>query len=233
MKTTIALHGFLGLPSDWDHFTCTPYAIKPSRSPVYWAAEFNEWVLENTTGPRILMGYSMGGRLALHALIQNPSLWQEAIIISANIGLIDLGSRLQNDAAWATKFRCEPWGKLMQEWEAQNIFKDSFVIPRNEEDYNREDLAKCLENFSLAKQEYLLPAITKLAIPIQWITGALDISAETHAKDVIKYHPLSSHLSIPNGTHRVHFEFPEILSQILRSKNAKYSESTENTRALL
>ena len=226
--TTITLHGFLGLPSDWDYWKkenphLIAYPIKPSESCVTWAHQFNKWVQQNTKAPRKLVGYSMGGRLALHALIQNPSLWKEVVIISSNIGLKNTSSRVErllNDQKWAHKFRHDPWDLLMRDWEAQSIFKGSRTPIRNERDYVREDLAHFLENFSLAKQEYLLPEISKLNVPIQWVTGALDVNAETHAKDIIKCHLHSSHLSIPNGTHRVHLEFPEVISSILRSKNA-------------
>jgi 2-succinyl-6-hydroxy-2,4-cyclohexadiene-1-carboxylate synthase len=219
MTTTIALHGFLGLPSDWDKWNCIPYCIEPSESLITWATEFNQWVEAHTAAPRMLMGYSMGGRLALHALIQNPTLWQKATLISTNIGLKDPTSRLnrlKNDYKWAEKFRNDPWEKLMKDWESQSLFKGSFKPTRNEKDYNREDLALHLENFSLANQEYLLPDIAKLNLPIQWITGSLDHNAESQAKDVAANHSHSKHLSIPNGTHRVHFEFPESLSFILR-----------------
>lgn len=215
--TTIALHGFLGLPSDWNQWDCIPYRIEPSESLTTWATDFNKCVETHIAAPRTLMGYSMGGRLALHALIQNPSLWQKAILISTNIGLRDPLSRqarLQNDYTWASKFRNDPWEQLMQDWESQAIFKGSFTPIRHEKDYNREDLARHLENFSLAKQEYLLPKIAKLNLPIQWITGSLDHNAESQAKEITVVHSHSSHLSIPNGTHRVHFEFPEVLTQL-------------------
>lgn len=210
--SSIALHGFLGLPSDWDHWSeLIPYAIKPSESLTTWAAKFNQWVEANTTSPRMLIGYSMGGRLALHALIQNPSIWQRATLISTTICLKDPTSRLdrlKNDYKWAHKFRNDPWDQLMNDWESQPIFNGSFTPTRNEKDYAREDLAQFLENFSLAKQEYLYPYIAKLNLPIQWITGSLDHNAEFHAKAIIQNHTHSSHLSIPGATHRVHFEFP-------------------------
>lgn len=216
MSTIIALHGFLGLPSDWDHWpNLISYAIKPSESLNTWATEFNQWIESHTAAPRMLMGYSMGGRLALHALIQNTTLWQRATLISTNIGLKDPASRqdrLKNDYNWAEKFRNDPWEKLMYDWESQSLFKDSFKPTRNEKDYNREDLALHLENFSLANQEYLLPDIIKLNLPIQWITGSLDPNAESQAKSIIQNHAQSKHLSIPGGTHRVHFEFPEVIS---------------------
>lgn len=223
MMTTIALHGFLGLPSDWDYWKkdnprLIAYSIKPAESCVTWATRFNEWVQQNTEAPRKLVGYSMGGRLALHALIQNPALWKEAVIISTNIGLKHSSSRvdrLANDQRWAHKFRHEPWDQVMKDWESQSIFKGSFATIRNESDYAREELAQYLENFSLAKQEYLLPEIAKLNLPIQWVTGALDINAEAHAKDIIECHSYSSHVSIPNGTHRVHLEFQETFSSWL------------------
>lgn len=211
MNSFIALHGFLGLPSDWAGWKVIPYLIKPADSLNAWAKEFNKWAEANTTAPRHLVGYSMGGRLGLHALIQNPTLWQGATFISTNIVPKDSFARLQNDYAWAAKFRAEPWDKLMKEWESQAVFKGSFTHARYEKDYNREELALCLENFSLAKHEDLFPAISKISIPIQWITGALDLTAVAHAEEVIAKHLLSTHQSIPNGTHRVHFEYPESL----------------------
>ena len=210
----IALHGFLGLPSDWDYWPqFNPYMIQPSKSLITWAEEFNRWAKIHTKAPRLLIGYSMGGRLALHALIENPDLWDKATLISTNIGLKDPGTRLQNDYAWAAKFRTDPWEKLMEEWESQSLFKDSFKPNRLEKDFNRENLALYLENFSLAKQKYLLEDIVKLNVPIHWITGSCDQTAESHAKEVTSLHRQSTHLSIPNRTHRVHFEFPEVLIQ--------------------
>ena len=85
-----ALHGFLGLPSDWAEFnglegvslfdTRLP---APSAGLTQWGKAFNAFAEPGS----LLLGYSLGGRLALHALCDNPGRWQGAILISAHPGL--------------------------------------------------------------------------------------------------------------------------------------------------
>src|SRR6476661_7376674 len=96
-----ALHGFLGLPRDWDLFESAvqdhrgrpvrlvkhnlweELAALDDKSLRSWAREFNS----NIEGKNILVGYSMGGRLAMHALIDDHTKWSGAVFISAHPGL--------------------------------------------------------------------------------------------------------------------------------------------------
>jgi 2-succinyl-6-hydroxy-2,4-cyclohexadiene-1-carboxylate synthase len=208
MSTIIALHGFLGAPSDWDHWqNVIAYPVGTAKSLNTWAEQFNQWVEANTQAPRILVGYSMGGRLALHALIQNPDLFAKAILISTHPGLTNAQerkTRLVSDKAWAYRFRNDPWDQLMADWENQPVFKDAHRPIRVESEFNREVLAEQLENFSLAQQEDLLPLLPK--IPIQWVTGSKDTKFEQLAKHAAASHPTSTHRSIEGGTHRVLWE---------------------------
>ena len=62
----------------------------------------------------VLLGYSMGGRLALHMLSADGAArrWRKAIIISASPGIVSLTERrrrLDNDRRWAERFRMENW----------------------------------------------------------------------------------------------------------------------------
>ena len=52
----------------------------------------------------ILVGYSMGGRLGLHALVDDPGLWSRAVLVSAHPGLFGEEERIlrmARDAEWA------------------------------------------------------------------------------------------------------------------------------------
>src|SRR5262249_45368361 len=110
-----ALHGFLGLPSDWDLLRQPLHAIdlfsigKPLSTLWSWAQDFNRQVSADNTN--ILIGYSLGGRLGMHALIDQPHLWQGGVFVSAHSGLSfshDRDKRIQSDAQWAQRFLQEP-----------------------------------------------------------------------------------------------------------------------------
>ncbi|MEL7506912.1 MAG: hypothetical protein AAFN42_06230, partial [Cyanobacteria bacterium J06554_1] len=64
------------------------------------------------------MGYSLGGRLGLHGLIQQPDLWAGAIIVSADPGIADAKNKklcLRRERIWANRFLTEPWDDLLAE----------------------------------------------------------------------------------------------------------------------
>lgn len=215
MRTIIGLHGFLGSPSDWNAFeNVIAYPIAAAENFYEWAKNFNRWVEANTDGPRTLVGYSMGGRLGLQALLQNPSLWSRAVLISTHPGLEDEQeklARIESDAVWAKRFREDPWELLMDDWERQPIFKDSIRL--NRKDGNREMLARQLECFSLGRQEDFRLRLESINVPIQWVTGSKDVKFEQLAKEVIKHHTYSAHRSL-EGSHRVIFEVPHFFSLI-------------------
>ena len=73
----------------------------------------------------MLLGYSLGGRLALHALLHAPELWAGALVVGADTGLADpkeREARVRWDAAWAERFLNEPWEDVLRDWDAQAVF---------------------------------------------------------------------------------------------------------------
>lgn len=71
-----ALHGFLTQPSLWDFLGLKIHALDiysiPGTTQNEWAKHFNATI--PTKNDNILIGYSLGGRLALHALLDQPNL---------------------------------------------------------------------------------------------------------------------------------------------------------------
>lgn len=212
-----ALHGFLGLPNDWQLLeTAFPTAHlhlldlfdkqRPLNGAKVWAKSFNESVRKKE-GKRILMGYSLGGRLALHALLDDPSLWSAAIIISANPGLQsaqERSDRLAADSRWASRFLLEPWAVLMEDWNKQAIFaNDSYKFQRHEKDFSRVKLAEALLGWSLGSQQNLMELLQKLSLPILWAAGELDTKMASLAKEMKLAHPLSEIWISPESGHRL------------------------------
>jgi 2-succinyl-6-hydroxy-2,4-cyclohexadiene-1-carboxylate synthase len=219
------LHGFLGLPSDWDFLDAPKEAslqkvdifkvLSPSTgaSMMDWAEAFNDQLSKNSE-KRVLLGYSMGGRLALHSLVRNPSLFAGAVIVSANPSPLpeERKSRIAADETWAERFENEPWESVVSAWESHPVFGGK-PIPflRRESDLRRADLAGALRAWSLAHQESLTPRLSQIEVPVLWITGEQDSRYQEIAKRVRSQTagaPIEF-VSIPDSGHRVPWEQTE------------------------
>lgn len=216
MSKMYALHGFLGRPKDWE---ITPKFYAPdlfqsgSLGLWEWARNFNAQVARESEAPRVLMGYSLGGRLALHALIDQPSLWSAAVIISAHPGLSseeEKAARFERDKGWAKRFESDPWDPLMNDWNAQDLFGSSSpCFLRQEKDYSRAALVQALLNWSLGKQDHLLPQLAKLTLPLLYIAGEQD---NRYAKQAAQCAAVNSDAQLwiaPEAGHRVPWQQPD------------------------
>lgn len=219
------LHGFLGRGTDWDDVRAAwPGDVPPLRCPnlftamgpeetlAEFGARFAADVAAEDPAP-VLLGYSLGGRLALHALLARPAMWRGAVMVSTHLGLPEPGARHErraSDAAWAERFRAQSWASLLEEWNAREVFRGrTQALPRPEAAYDRNALAHALEAWSLGSQTHLLPRLASLPMPILWIVGAEDDRyvaqgelAAAHGKAVV--------LRVaPRAAHRVPWEAPE------------------------
>lgn len=219
-----ALPGFLGSTSDWGGFDpkdlgvdfLTPVTLSPTLSLEEWGETF----LPAPETQNILMGYSLGGRLGLHAVCANPPLWKAAIFISTHPGLAtqkQKEERIKNDRIWANRFLEEDWEKLMEAWNCQPPLRTSKPLLRNETDYNRKDLALILETWSLGLQKNFAPLLAKLDLPILWLTGENDAAFLSLAQTLEFSHPLSSIQIIPGGGHRIFSDQPEVFRCCVQS----------------
>lgn len=77
-----------------------------------------------------LLGYSMGGRLALHALLEKNHPWSAAVIVSAHPGLrepAERRARRSADAVWARKAMLGAWTDFLKEWDSQPVLAGGVV----------------------------------------------------------------------------------------------------------
>lgn len=229
-KICYTLHGFLGRLQDWDMLSAHAIAmdavvnidILKIASPseclglMQWAQNFNAPLQQNER--RVLMGYSLGGRLALHVLLDNPSLWQSAILVSAHSGLKTLEEkikRLAQDDIWAKRFEDDPWDILMSAWNTRKVFAGKAAsFKRLESEHSRLDLANILRYWSLGHQEDFFPIIAKLPMPILWIIGEQDNVYRERASSLIFGHAKSEVWVAPNAGHRVPWECRTYLQKV-------------------
>lgn len=221
-----AIHGFLGLPSDWDQFGFSQLvaynlfnsSISPSKEGFWeWAKRFNQRVESDG----IMMGYSLGGRLGMHALLEQPHKWKAGIFISSHTGIKqheEKSFRLSHDLKWALRFKSEDWNELVRDWNAQPVFGGIHPsLQRKESDFCREYLSLLLKYYSRGEQEDLSNAIQKIQVPILWVGGENDVAFEKAAKDLNFAHPQSKIHFIKGAAHRVPWEQPELFKTIIHS----------------
>ena len=239
------VHGFLGKPEDWDFirneisnkFSVKVFAVDcfadlgltPDNNFSRWAVHFNEYVkkVAQEGDHNVLIGYSLGGRLALHSLELDPWLWKSSILISANPGFDDSydenskdcaekfqsserKARILQDSSWSEKFLNLEWNELLAEWNSQAVFNDSLNEPRRKEsDFNRRFLALALNQWSLAKQKNFRPFLAGNFNKVQWMVGAKDtkfLHLSIKLKELI---PELDLIVIPEASHRVMFDQPQ------------------------
>lgn len=183
------LSGFLGLPSDWDFL---PWPHSPN-------------------GGDVLLGYSMGGRLALRMLELRPM--RQAIIVSAGLNAAD-EERRKRDEAWAWRFESDEWSSLMCDWNARPVF-GGHVLDRREEDYDRAELARQLREYSPAVLPP--PQLEKIETPILWIAGERDAKYMDIARRAVERLPHAELWICPGAGHRVPWEQPDAFVERLRA----------------
>lgn len=183
-----AFSGFLGLPSDWDFL---PWPHSPEAG-------------------EILLGYSMGGRLALQLLERQR--FTRAIIVSAGIDRADEDRRAR-DEEWARRFESEEWSSLMRAWNAQPVF-GGHALERHERDYDRVELARQLREWSPA----VLPAprLESIETPILWIAAERDAKYVEVAHRAVARLPHAELWICPAAGHRVPWEQPRHFIDRLR-----------------
>ncbi len=231
------LHGFLGLSEDWNpvfekivkgtdrklyavHYFKENF-LGPDEPLNKWGESFNEFALAKSHKRNIIVGYSLGARLAMQALEQSPSLWTHAVLISANVGFADADEkareeRTENDEKWAERFEAESWAAVLKQWNSQAVFAGSAKEPqRLEKDYQRSILSQALREWSLANQPDMRPLLKSQVKKITWLTGASDKKFNALADSLQKEIPGLRALKIPQASHRVLFDQPQSIVKIV------------------
>lgn len=180
-KRLVCLHGFLGLPSDWDFLREALPSVEVVAFPVWeltgGLGEAADQLAQRTQRGDWVLGYSMGGRIALNSLVRNPGHFSGGIFVSANPGIEgdkERRLRMEADENWARRFESEDWNAVLAGWNAQPVLASGPALPRAEKDFSRDRLAGALRDWSVARQDNLWPDLSGIRCPSLWIAGERD-----------------------------------------------------------
>ena len=186
-----------------------------------WTEDFCGRVDAQANGEKsILLGYSLGGRLALHACLSQPDLWQAVILFGADPGLESEEEKilqLHRDRNWAERLKREPLEKLVEEWDAQPVFCGiENQAPRNLGEMDPDRLSQHFEVFSKGLQQNLAPKLAELKnLPILFVSGEKDQKYLVIGKKLAKSSSVINAQVIANAGHRVPWENTESFVQVL------------------
>lgn len=222
------LHGAVGAASDWRGFATRLAAEKTgSRAVDLWrflsggpeslagfATALNaEAAGEPSRGAgRFLLGYSMGGRLALHALLEDGHPWQAAVIVSAHPGLEERAereARRVSDAAWATKALTAGWRDFLAEWNAQSLLGGPSLRTADADArlaLRRGEIARSFVDWSLGAQQPLWDRLREIRVPVLWVAGENDAKFLALAERAAALVPQCRLAVAPACGHRVPWE---------------------------
>ena len=186
-----------------------------------WTEDFCGRVEVQANGEKsILLGYSLGGRLALHACLSRPDLWKSAIVIGADPGLESEEEKklqLDRDRKWAERLKREPLEKLVDEWDAQSVFCGfENHAPRNLGEMDPDRLSHQFEVFSKGIQQNLVPKLAELKRPpVLFLSGEKDKKYQVIGERLAKSSSVINVQVIADAGHRVPWENPESFVQVL------------------
>lgn len=188
------------------------------KSFEHWVCDFYSKKIKTDNIPNFLVGYSLGGRLALHLLIKNPDMWTGVIIIGADTGFDNEGDcrkQYEYDQYWANRFLNEPWKKILLEWDQLPVFCNiPCTITRKEDDFSRLEVAHIFKVFSKGNQKNLLPYLKKLKQPkMLYLSGSEDKKYYRIGKKIDLSCEIASHKTISHSGHRVPWENTKLFSK--------------------
>ena len=180
-----------------------------------------------TLGPRILVGYSMGGRIALHAAFTVPGI-EHLVLIGASPGIADPAERERRraaDEALAARIETMTIEEFAREWGAQPLFagQPERVAAAAYADRLRNTpagLAAALRGLGTGLMEPLWERLGELTIPVTLITGERDEKFTAIAEAMLARLPRARHVIVPGTGHAPQLEAPEAVAHQLVSSSS-------------
>lgn len=245
----ILLHGFAQTPATWSSVSARlrAYGASVDAVPLYdmrsasvpdrpllSLADLCDAIADRvrkSPQPPVLVGYSMGGRLAAETLVRHPDLPVAALVLeSAGLGPADDAEREalgERNRAWAARLRTEGAPAFMNWWQDLPLFASQRSLPESVRDviraerlsHDAEPLAESLELWGAhrqASQSETLAALKRAAaagVSVAYVAGFSDGKYRQLAERV-EGAGLSATI-VPNAGHNVHLEQSDEFAALL------------------
>jgi 2-succinyl-6-hydroxy-2,4-cyclohexadiene-1-carboxylate synthase len=192
------------------------------------ALDFTTWTFEERIAELLaatepgdaLVGYSMGGRLALHAALRAPGRFGSLALIGVSAGVHNPDERRRADerlAAWIEGHSIE---EVVERWERQPVFATQSEALRSRQRAGRlshdpRDLARLLRSAGQGATPPVWDRLGELRMPVLLMAGEHDDRYVAAAHRMAAGIPRARVEVIPGAGHAPHLEQPQLVAQLL------------------
>ncbi|MDC0358679.1 alpha/beta fold hydrolase, partial [Oligoflexia bacterium] len=183
----------------------------------FMADELLTLLANHQFGPVHLVGYSMGGRLALYLALRHADRFATLCVENGSPGIEDgaeRNERLKLDHDRAKAIFDVGLEDFLHGWYQAPLF-DSLatqktklhnLIRRRVIENSPQWVAKVIAEMSPGHSPNLWPELPSLTLPLLWISGALDQQYATIASRVETLLPQQNFVQFKNAGHNIHLE---------------------------
>ncbi len=174
-------------------------------------------------GEAAWVGYSMGGRYALHVALRHPGLVQRLVLVSATGGMddpADRAARRQADDGLASKVETEGVAAFVAWWLQRPLFAS---LPPEAAALDSRlggtaaGLAASLRRAGTGTQEPLWSQLPRLEMPVLVVAGSEDQAYLGHGHRLAASIGSNASLAVvPGAGHACHLEKPDAFLDIIR-----------------
>ena len=229
----VAIHGFTQTGRSWppqlvEHLQAEGYEVlTPDQAGHGTASNVRANLMEGAArlaelGPATYVGYSMGGRLALHVAVHHPAAVERLVLIGATAGIEDDAERAERkhaDDELAATIQRDGVDAFLVRWLANPLFA-SLPAEASGIEYRRENtpegLAASLRLMGVGTQQPLWSRLGDVHVPVQLLVGELDQKFTALAIRMADAWGGPARVEVVhNAGHAVHLEHPlEVASRI-------------------
>lgn len=209
----LLLHGFLGSHQDFEsilpalsqHFYCIVPDLPGHGQTLTEAGGYDFCEIAQSLCTFLdalgitqthLLGYSMGGRLALYMTCHFPHRFTRTVLESASPGLQTADARKQRqakDEAIARALETTPFPDFLTRWYNNSLFSSlkrhpkayAAMLARRHNNNSPKELAAALRGLSTGRQPSLWNLLAHINTPLLLITGALDTKFVTINREML------------------------------------------------
>ncbi|HEX4338146.1 MAG TPA: 2-succinyl-6-hydroxy-2,4-cyclohexadiene-1-carboxylate synthase [Polyangiaceae bacterium] len=243
MTTTVALlHGFTGSPNSFRKVTTALVEndFRVEAPPLVGHGALDDASVTDFEGEveRLarqlraraermhLVGYSLGGRMAIGLLCRHPGLFTGATLVSAQPGLTAAAARLDRRAAdetWCNLLKTQGVEAFVDAWEEVPLFASQTELPADVRDAQRAErlahdpngLVRSLRTCGLGEMPSYWEALSAIRVPTTLVVGSHDAKFAALAEQMRDHLPQAKLRLIPDAGHNVVLEKPSALLEIL------------------
>jgi 2-succinyl-6-hydroxy-2,4-cyclohexadiene-1-carboxylate synthase len=195
------------------------------RYPVK-VVDFATWTFEERLeeiraaagGESVVVGYSMGGRLALHAALGSP--WAGLVVVGSSAGIDDPGERRRRRAAddeladWISAHSID---EVVARWERNPVFASQspeLVAAQRAGRlaHDPAELARLLRSAGQGALEPVWERLPSLDTPVLALAGENDSTYRAAAERLASVVPRGQAEVVPAAGHAAHLEAPAAVS---------------------